>query len=58
MSIHAMDKIPTGIPGFDEISQGGLPEGSTTLISGPPGSGKTVFLCEFLAMGIEHFEQG
>ncbi len=46
-------KIPTRIPGFDDLALGGLPEGSTTLVSGPPGSGKTVFVTEFLTKGIE-----
>ena len=30
-------KVPTGIPGFDVFSEGGLPEGRTTLISGTAG---------------------
>ena len=35
-------KARTGIEGFDEITNGGLPRGRTTLIEGGPGSGKTV----------------
>lgn len=34
---------PTGIVGFDEITHGGLPQGSTALVIGGPGSGKTLF---------------
>lgn len=41
-------KAPTGIPGFDDISNGGLPAGRTTLIVGGPGAGKTVFALESL----------
>ena len=33
--------LPTGVPGFDEVLGGGLPEFSFNLIVGPPGSGKT-----------------
>lgn len=44
-------KAPTGIVGFDQITGGGLPRGRTTLLSGGPGSGKTVFALEFLANG-------
>jgi circadian clock protein KaiC len=36
-------KTPTGIRGFDEISNGGLPEDRTTIVIGGPGAGKTVF---------------
>src|ERR1700680_185300 len=37
----AINRLPTGVPGFDEILGGGLPEFSFNLIAGPPGSGKT-----------------
>jgi len=45
-------KAPTGIPGFDEITGGGLPRGRTTLLSGGPGSGKTIFGLQFLVHGV------
>ncbi len=51
-------KIATGIPGFDVISEGGLPEGRTTLISGTAGSGKTIFATQFLAEGINQGQNG
>jgi circadian clock protein KaiC len=50
-------KLPTGIPGFDLISYGGLPEGRSTLLSGTSGSAKTVFACQFLAEGIRQYNQ-
>ena len=34
-------RLPTGVPGFDEILGGGLPEYSFNIIAGAPGSGKT-----------------
>ena len=34
-------KLPTGVPGLDEILGGGLPEFSFNIIAGVPGSGKT-----------------
>jgi circadian clock protein KaiC len=37
-----MPRIPTGIPNLDLILNGGLPAGSITIVSGPPGSGKTI----------------
>ncbi len=36
-----VQKLRTMIEGFDDISQGGLPIGRTTLVSGTPGTGKT-----------------
>ncbi|MDP1525020.1 MAG: circadian clock protein KaiC [Rhodocyclaceae bacterium] len=44
-------KLPTQIEGFDQILQGGLPAGRTTLIIGGPGSGKSLFGLEFLYRG-------
>ncbi|MFN9175369.1 MAG: ATPase domain-containing protein, partial [Synechocystis sp.] len=38
-----IEKLETGIPGFDFLSQGGLPLGRATLIAGTAGSSKTVF---------------
>jgi circadian clock protein KaiC len=34
-------KLPTGVPGLDEIMGGGLPEFSFNIIAGSPGTGKT-----------------
>lgn len=47
-----VQKLETGIAGFDLITKGGLPKGRTTLASGTAGSGKTVFAAQFLAEGI------
>jgi circadian clock protein KaiC len=52
-----IQKISTGIPSFDVIAKGGLPERRTTLISGTAGSGKTVFAMQFLAAGITDHDQ-
>lgn len=44
-------KVPTQIAGLDEILEGGLPRGRTSLACGGPGSGKTVLALEFLCRG-------
>lgn len=44
-------KARTGIEGFDEITQGGLPRGRTTLLQGGPGSGKTIMALQTLVNG-------
>lgn len=48
-----IEKLETGIPGFDFLAEGGLPKGRATLISGTAGSAKTVFACQFLVEGIK-----
>jgi circadian clock protein KaiC len=48
----ALEKLPTGIPGFDLVADGGLTAGRATLIAGTAGSAKTVFAAHFLAAGI------
>ena len=52
-----LPRLPTGIPGFDDVSLGGLPEGSVTLVTGTAGSGKTVMALQFIAEGIRRFNQ-
>lgn len=51
---HSLQKIPSGIEGFDDISGGGLPRGRTTLLMGGPGCGKTVFALQILVNGATH----
>lgn len=46
-----IEKTPTGISGLDNITNGGLPKGRTTLVAGGAGSGKTLFGMEFLVQG-------
>jgi len=40
--------IKTGIPGFDELFEKGIPKGTNTLITGGPGTGKTIFCLQTL----------
>ncbi len=50
--VTPVSKSLSHIPGFDFISQGGLPDAATTLVTGTPGSAKTVLALQFLAEGI------
>jgi circadian clock protein KaiC len=52
-----IEKTATGIQGFDEITEGGLPKGRPCLIAGRAGSGKTLFGMEFLARGAMQFNE-
>jgi len=38
-----LDFIKTGISGFDKLFKRGIPEGSSVLVEGGPGAGKTIF---------------
>jgi circadian clock protein KaiC len=55
---QTVEKIDTGIAGFDEIAHGGIPKGRTTLVSGTSGSGKTIFGMQFLMGGLVDGEPG
>ncbi len=50
-------KCPTGIKGFDEITEGGLPQNGSTLVSGNAGSGKTLFGIDFLIKGATDYKE-
>jgi len=54
-----MEKIKTGIKGFDKLVQGGIPKGKSILLSGTPGTGKTIFALQFLYNGaVKYNEKG
>lgn len=50
-----MTKTRTGIQGLDELIGGGFVEGSTILLSGCTGTGKTIFGLQFLYSGAKRF---
>jgi circadian clock protein KaiC len=51
-------RAPIGIEGIDELLGGGLPRGSTTVIQGGTGTGKTLISLQFLAEGARRGEKG
>ena len=50
-------KCPTGITGFDQITEGGLPRNRTTLLCGSAGSGKTLWGIDFLVRGASKYDE-
>ncbi|MBK7174358.1 MAG: circadian clock protein KaiC [Bacteroidales bacterium] len=54
---NSLQKSPTGIQGFDEITSGGLPKGRPTLVCGGAGCGKTLFGIEFLVRGATQYNE-
>ena len=55
--LDGLHKERTGIPGFDEITRGGLPAGRPTLVCGSAGAGKTLFAMEFLVRGATLYDE-
>lgn len=52
-----LEKVETGINGLDEILGGGIPRGSTVLITGYSGTGKTILGIQFIVNGIKMFNE-
>lgn len=50
-----LEKCPSGIPGLDQITNGGLPRGRPTLVCGGAGTGKTLMGIEFLVKGATEY---
>ena len=53
-----MRRVQTKIPGLDEILNGGIPERNVVLVSGGPGTGKTILSQQFLWNGLQIGEAG
>jgi circadian clock protein KaiC len=51
-------RVSTGISGLDELLEGGFPSGRSMLITGEPGTGKTIMALQFLAQGLARGEKG
>jgi len=55
----SVDRVATGVEGFDSAIEGGFPRGDLILIAGHPGSGKTLLSSQFLYNGASnHREPG
>ncbi|MEW6619357.1 MAG: ATPase domain-containing protein [bacterium] len=51
-------KISTGVSGLNEMTASGLPLGSSTLVAGGAGTGKTTLALHFLMNGVKNKEPG
>jgi len=52
-----IERCPTGVPGFDEITGGGFIRGTLVLLAGNPGTGKTTFSARFLYEGAVTYDE-
>lgn len=50
-------RVKTGIYGFDDLVEGGIPEGFIVVATGTPGTGKTTFSMQFLLEGMKKNEK-
>jgi KaiC domain protein len=53
-----MERVRTGIDGLDEMLYGGIPKGSTVVVMGSFGTGKTTLGLQFLNQGLAEGEKG
>ena len=54
---NQLAKCPTGIKGFDEITEGGVPKSRVTLLCGSTGTGKTLLGIDFLINGAVDYDE-
>jgi circadian clock protein KaiC len=52
-----MQRVETKIPGLDEMLDGGLPKGSSTIVVGGCGSGKTTLSLQYLYNGARDYDE-
>lgn len=50
-----LERTKTGIPGLDELLNGGIPKGSNVLVSGGAGTGKTILTTQYLYNGAVNY---
>jgi circadian clock protein KaiC len=51
-------RVSIGIPELDALMGGGIPDGSSLLLAGPSGSGKSIMASQFITEGLRHGEPG
>ena len=59
MSSMKIERVKTGVPGLDELIEGGFPRGDTLLVAGKSGTGKSILATQFLYNGaVQYGEPG
>jgi KaiC/GvpD/RAD55 family RecA-like ATPase len=51
------ERVETGIPGLDQLVEGGIPKDFIVLVAGSSGTGKTTMMMQFLAKGVKKGEK-
>ncbi|MFH1424388.1 MAG: ATPase domain-containing protein [archaeon] len=55
--MQKIERVKTGIPGLDELIEGGFVRDSSILVSGGTGTGKTIFCMQFLYNGATKYNE-
>ncbi len=53
-----LDRVPTGIAGLDSLIEGGFPKGYNILVTGAPGTGKSIMGLQYIYNGALNGENG
>lgn len=54
---YEVQRVATGIPGFDCLCEGGLVDKDNYVLAGMPGTGKTIFALQFLWNGVTKYKE-
>ena len=57
LQVFFMERVATGIAGLDPLIQGGIPKGSSVLVSGASGTGKSIFSMQYIFEGATRFQE-
>ena len=57
MTEYEIERVKTGIPGLDELIEGGFPKGDTILIAGKAGTGKSILATQFIYRGAQDYNE-
>lgn len=52
---YKVERVKSGIPGLDELVNGGFPKNTTILVTGSTGTGKTTFGAQFIYKGAAEY---
>jgi KaiC/GvpD/RAD55 family RecA-like ATPase len=55
--LSKVKRVGTGVVGFDEMVEGGFPKDAVVGVSGPPGTGKSIFSLQFVLEGARRGEK-
>ena len=57
MNDLTIERVKTGIPGLDELIEGGFPRGDTILIAGKAGTGKSILATQIIYKGATEYDE-
>jgi circadian clock protein KaiC len=52
-----LERVKTGVPGLDALMNGGIPKNNLVVLSGDPGSGKTIMCTSFIYEGAKRYNE-